>query len=870
MNPLINIKKEISEVSKCASTLKKNIIKSMLRVDRSDTKYIDEYLTFVNNFTKKWEEYGNDISYSMRRYTNDNSSPHTPSYNKIKKYIYADYDYASILQFTDGVIKGIEDGKFTSNEDVVDFMSYTTLKAFRGLSETTAEIVEDVLSDIIINTTKDADKFNVIRDYNIINRADRKIIYKSIENVLKWLMREVVNNFLSNNENLFNYDKMMISMINAVIDYATYTLTAYAIRIYAIGRFVSPFLYDTTKTSTSFDESANFTDYHRSAITLMKKANDFSFRDPQKINNTIDSLTEFAETIGCSDMDSFETYKSYDKIIEKVRNNDLYKLLGIESPEELITYCRSGEGIPGNVVNLIEFNQLLQAYTHNNLQAISDSSTPKHELLHIIRNISPNNELLGDYALIAGLIIKLFGFKLKAMSKFIITSSSGKTVDRKDLAIYNINNQDLTPSERLAITNAGNIMKEVYVELIDAILFKMRDIEMKVNILRGTQDENIFHSLEIKVPGMKDDYSPNDNNMMGIPTTTRSPLDCCIDIDGDGNNQLVVEFAELPSFEFYSLFDEYARRLPGMDECLYYSEAVNFTSIINKINAIIDNMIVSATKFLANGSVKQAADYVKKNEGKLKSMKITGNMSGIIPFKKDISISFLNSLINKINTFDPSIMTSDENIEKFFTEVFGDPKLALIFDETKVKKENTYKVFNNYIMCGIDPETNLTGEIKPKELPDEAAIKKEMEIWIDNVTTYDQGLKVVTDKFKTLKNSVNALKGKLTNMGSSNTSNTSTSSSNSSSAPTMDISNSLDKDMAQQAAAPKQNNPQNEAKIQAAVIRLQSITSKITRNLLMALITSIKTQYSYIQQAEKLGAGTTTNANQQNNNEQTI
>jgi hypothetical protein len=790
----------------------------LVRVDSSDLDFVDDYLNFVNGFTRKWEGYAKE-AYEALIDADIERDFYAPKYVKVKKYIYADYDYASILQFTDGVIRGISEEKFKTNEDIVEFMNHTTSKAFKGLGPTTADILTDI-SEALSVTEADKDNIKSIKRYDFVDRDDRAEIYKSIEKVLKYLINDIENSF-SDGNNMFNYKMLSIAMINAVIEYATYTLIAYAGRIYVYREFVSPYVDGSARpTDVAVSESANTESIGRRPLTLMKDANDLSFRDPLNAAKTINILKEFISTIGYA-----ESPEPKNDILTEVVGNKLFKLLSV-SPFDDGVYS---DYVPTDdkPTNIIEYNYLLSQYIQNPTQSIDSFSSPKNELIDFIKNIKPTSETVEGYVSIAGKLATAFFEKFRHMNIFI----RNKTAQNAD-EDYKAN---LSPAEAKALANAVTLTTQIYEEIADALLFKMRDIEMKINILKGIQNENIFNDLSISVPGTKNDYSHDDNMRMIVPIS--------------GSDSIQLEYAELPAFEFYEMYDEYARNLPGMKDCLYYSEAFDFSRLINAIVSALDNIIGSLTKLLANNSVKNAAEYVSRNQAKLKSMPINGKMENIVPFKKDISLQFISTYINNINTFNADALTTDEDINKYFAGIFGDDKITTIFDETKVNKNNTFKVFCNYVACGVDPNGNATGQINYKTLDGDAQIKREMDIWIDNVITYRDGLDAVSNKMKELKNAINGLKVKISSAGNQNAAQNNATTG----APQMDIGND---EAAGAQPAPQENNQaeqaQKEAKLQSAVVRLQATNAKLTSYLMRALVFSLKTQYTYIQQAEKM------------------
>jgi len=125
----VDITNRIHEMVREGSKLKNEIFKSVIMMKDLDKKVIQLYLGYVNSFLKYWDEYSSTLQEEMKT-SNGVEGVRSISYERVRDYVYAKNDYASVLEFVDGLIKLVESGKCESIEDIEDFMDHTLSKAF--------------------------------------------------------------------------------------------------------------------------------------------------------------------------------------------------------------------------------------------------------------------------------------------------------------------------------------------------------------------------------------------------------------------------------------------------------------------------------------------------------------------------------------------------------------------------------------------------------------------------------------------------------------------------------------------------------------------------------------------------------------------
>ena len=159
-----------------SSYFKGKIFKAFIRAEDIKKDVVTSYKNFIKDFIDIWEDYANDIVSKMKT-TNAVKGTSTISYSYIKDYIYSVDDYASILQFTDGIIKGIESKQFYKPEDIDNFFKFTVNSAFHDKGNTVATLIDAVMVngisvDMVSNTSDwDVEMFNVVKNYKIFNQT---------------------------------------------------------------------------------------------------------------------------------------------------------------------------------------------------------------------------------------------------------------------------------------------------------------------------------------------------------------------------------------------------------------------------------------------------------------------------------------------------------------------------------------------------------------------------------------------------------------------------------------------------------------------------------------------------------------------------
>lgn len=832
-----NITNYIHELVREGSKLKNEIFKSIIMMKDLDKRTIQLYLGYVNSFLRYWDNYSSDLEEEMKN-SNGAEGVRSIPYEKIRDYVYAKNDYASVLEFVDGLIKLIIDGTCSSVDDLEDFRDHTLSKAFPNREAEVGGLLDGVINSgkpgvMVVTDKSAAAKYNTVKSYNIFDRRERSVLYKAIEKTIEFMTYDINKHRYPLSKDM----KIFVSLINNVVEYINYSLTAYATRVYMIAVYAYPFLFnnESTKDVEAKYESAINTDIDSSSaeapITVMRTMEELVCRDFDKFKDFEDSLDTFLKAIGVEGLykGSSEGRYIYSRLSDeelqtnqftsKLLSNSLYDFLNRDLHWQYFDGNRPG--------GAAELNMELRTLIYNNVQAIQGISTAKQEILYVIRDTVPKNETLEEY--------KDFARDFCIFAANILCSIN-KLADRlitlkkeeKDYPRFNVTTVNIV-SENMKIS------ADLYRDIATAILFRSRDIEMVINNLRNAEIEKAFSSLQIKVPGgEKSDLDPNHNNMSSVPDTTRMPTE-------------LMDIYSSPTFEYLQMLDEYTMYEYGLENdpyyaVGYYSEAFSISQIINTIISKLAAVKRRFDVFFNDKSFQAAYKWVKEHQSDLNQMQFNGAMS-VLPYTKDININHIETLIASINAFSEKDVESADAMNAFIKKLYtvDNRNIADLFDTEKYDEKTAGTLYTNFILFGKDPLNKSDTTVNPITLDNSEKIKQQLVNWIDNVANADATHKGLLDTSKKIEQATNSLKAKVVNIqNNAGTNNTQ--------APPLNGSNSENKENEK-----NEVNNDKQSLLDKTLLQISVATNKMWDGLYYPITKALKDQYQYIKEAYSLG-----------------
>lgn len=738
-----------------AAAMKKEIFKTSFMNKSLDRTVCSNYLTVVNDYLKFWDDYSKDLQEKIKG-SSGTEGVYSIDYHFVKDHIYAEHDYASILPFTDGVIQGVSSGKFKHASDIADFFDHTVSQAFRNMGENYAAVLDSsIIHNGISNTNShvssktDAKLFDSIRSYNIFNRRDRAELYKAISEVVKFTTSDTgIGKYIRTND-----IKMYVSMVNNIVDYMTYSLTVFAARVYTISAYAYPFINATSNKASStrelpVTESAGNEDLVNgdNEISIFRNADDMICRDPSKTKEFIEIFSDFIGKIGAdhlfgSNKPSWEgrnwdrKYVEQNIFCQKLLTNPLHEFLSSKRFEYTMYDSPSS--------NIVELNQVVKTLIYNNTQGIQGVSSPKQEILHVIRGTGRDSKTLDEY-------------KNLAKELYMCTIHlCWNTCSMIDNIVRWKEHETEHPRYNTGVLNSASetlkIVSEFYRDLVEAIMQRCREIEMNINEVRKSDAARIVNDINIKIPNQKTNHDENNIMMIGVPDTTRIAPE-------------LMDLYDMPTFESLMLYDEYAKNLPGMENDIYYSEAFNISSIIDAIISHIASAWKRFDAFWKNKSVQSAIKWVTEHERELLAMDFSAASMTVLPYKLEISLPKGFDKLTKglTNDFSVKNVETKDAADKFIKSLYPDDTVYGWFtgDKSEDGKSGATK-YRNYIL--FKDENEVTDAAPVPITLDGAKIQRAVPEWINTLkstkATYDSFKRINDEIDRGIKNIKNKMVG---------------------------------------------------------------------------------------------------------------
>lgn len=821
----------IRNITADASKLKNAVFKNAIMKEDVDEDIFVIYLNSINRFLKFWDDYANDLQIKIKS-SNGIVGINTISYDRVKDFIYSKYDYASILPFTDGIIKGISSGKFKTPEDIEDFRDHTISKAFNGEAASSAALVDSVLiykgsigsmNALSKTTPLEAKSFDSIKNYNMFDRRSRPELYKAISKVIDFLTRDInVGKFLT-----ISNIKLFVSTINNIVDYMTYSLTAYACRIYIISLYAYPFIENDVYEYTSVVESAHDDIGNKSGTMIFRNVDEMICRDPSKTREFINIFSDFITSIGADSL--FETrkplYNTTSIDDSSLENNVFCQKLTVNALHEFLSKPYMYYNTDDISSKLDELNSILHELIYNSSQGIQGVSSPKQELLHVIRGTSCDDTVNGYRSLAKDLY--LCAFQLCGRTERIINY----------LIRWKKRESEDPNHNTAALNNAAECIKiisEFYRDLSTAIVQKVRDIEMHINSLSSNDVDKVVSGLSIKVPDSKFNVSSNDNMMTSVPDTTRIPTE-------------LLDLYDVPTFEYMEMYNEYVRNLPGMENDLYYSEAFNISAIIDKIISGIRSAWKRFEQFWNDKRVQAAVKWIYDHEKEFLSMDFSTAKINAMKYKVNIGFpKGFERLHNGLQSFTPENIKTKEASDKYIRGLYPDGVYEWFADQNNKDGKLAATKYRNYILFY---DLNEVKEEQPQQVQlNGQQIQRAVPEWIKTVKSVKEALDGYTAKGKELEAGINKIKSRVASL-------TDTSNDNKSETPEMTQASPSDGNQ-KPATTPATNgsndsgNKATEAASESslAVTEIQLAVDRIYKSLSPIFIEYIQAMYGYLKE----------------------
>lgn len=831
-----DFKNDVSGILKYIGKLKFGYNRKFVMVGTNFVdNFSDDFIRFLNEYLRRIEQDANNAKNVLKSTNCVRSSQDVFEHNFINDVVYGNYDYASVLQFVDGVEDGLESGRFSTTEDIESFSQHTIDMAFNHMGTSVGALVDQITapqSNALMTTCEEIDvnTMNSLKTSTKLFQAkDRIEIYNSISAVIRYLNKE---------NNLFeNYDvPVKISAINAICDYIGYTVVMYLSRYYIIQKQIGFFVEekeDVVSESTvisPIDEPVG-----TSLCPSMWNAQSMEeivIKDYKKLDLVIDHLKTFAEKHHIA-IDILK--KEKENIENRIQSDDNYKN---KKYLEMKFYKELADTVIGDLLltkyspwicdGSIEYN-MSDKYYHRLKDALYRNPQNQFEssrdiFLSIIKAKDSSSVSNSDFIDTMIVVLRFISYKI---NNFLDDASIG---EQSKWRTHGRATVDKGIRNRQAVMAAW--IETFYEEVAFAFLqnLQVREVELLAKDQKTQRELDQMFNLD--VPDMKCDWNKTQQQMLSVPS-----------IEDPCYHKTNLDFFGQPLHEAYMMYNEYVASLPQFENDLYFKEvdentpqdkepvvdqAVNkvtdsVSTIITKLKSIIQALWNRVQSFLAGKSFQMASKWVTDNEQNLMALRFDEQARmEILPYKDNITLpaGFQNA-INNISRFSKNNVSSDDALQQYLKTIYPTPEIANWFANDK----NAEQRYMNLILFDNGSE----GE-KVKVTIGADGIRKNMPHWITTVknsATMQNDFKKIHDDVTNAVNTLNSTLVSITRNQSSSQN---------------DQMSGGDSDMLTKAST----------KITNAITRIWSPVTP-------AIIQAIMDQYNYIKTAYSLGNKTSSN-----------
>ena len=771
-----DFKKGIDNILDEVTDLKRGFMYTLIsnKVGNNSNSFKERFLNFLNNYLKRFEDDSlnaqNELQ-SINSFTCSNTRVF--EHNFFNDVVYGNYDYASILQYVDGLEDGIEDNVLKNPSDVDRFSAHTITMAFNKMGTNVGSLVDmvtepqveglmDNCSEIDCNTIK---SMKTSRDlFSVNNRIE---IYKSISEVIRYLGQLKENDLPT--ENI----KLRIAFIDSICNYISYTIALYVTRYYIIQKQISYFVPNVVNESTVIDpEKEPVGDCMCPTTWNAQSIEELVVKDYRKWDILVDQLKQFCDTHRIP----FTILQNPTANVENTLKRE-YRTGNYEVPKQDPFYKKLLDLPLGNLIltkepsYVDEFNngekyyRMLRDYLHRNRNA-SDTDTQmtseKDILLDTIA--SANTSAVTHESYIRSMVYLLD--KIRGLIRESLYDASIGLADRSRAVPTNLAALE-DPGARKHNAVIAEWFETLYEEVAFAFIQNMRKREVEIQKADTTAKNNLDKMLSLKVKDLIDDWDDNHQTMLSAPHALDPYKD---------TNQL--DFFSRPIHEAFEMYNEYIASLPEFANDLYFKEVdentpekkepvvrnvVNkvtdsISTIITKLKAIIQALWDRVKNFWAGKSFQLARKWVIDNEQTLNTLEFDNTVARmeVLPYKENITLPRgFNNLIEGIKKFNKDQVRSRERLQQYLKTLYPSADIANWFANDKDADQR----YMNLILFDNGSNTEkqrvvLTGD----------AIKRSLLQWIATIKNSEAVQKDFKRINEDIMNGVNSINSMLVSM----------------------------------------------------------------------------------------------------------
>lgn len=820
------------ELSTAANVFKLEIFKSKIKLDDVSTTATRDFITACTGYIRFWSDYAQNIENASAK-ASISPSRGIP-YQRISKFVIDGNDYTGILKFVDSIIGNPE---IQTTDAIDDAYRYSVHKAFQIGSDSVADLVDSItgnegriaqlLKPVELEATEKRYFDNFRSNIDIYDYTDRVDLYKAVNLAVDYISKDVDRkNVGPNNIGLY------IAKLHAIANYTVHSLVAYASRIYILGRYVAPYTGYTFNPQTNYEESVQ--SMHDFYMDTMKTTDEIMARDMNRFEEFRTILGKWEDELCCS-----VSLQKQNPVRDALTGNSLY--------EFLTRYNSLGDDDLIKSDTVYRTRLKVRDMLLNPDQALSTAVSPRQDMITDIKEVKPKEDTIDGWKYL-GCCVSECARKLlesiKVNSEYFI---GWRNCHMSGNAHYPTN-----PTSYVTAAECARLLAEFYRDFSIAILYKVREIEDRINFLNEAKEKEIGIQLKIDVPGLEEDIKKNNNIDTVVPDTTR-------DLDPVTENVLSMDVDNIMTL--FETYDLYATTFLGMENNPYFTEAIDINAAINNFLAKIIAWGNRFVRFVGNASVRSAFDWVKNHQNELKNINISQDARmAVKKYKTSLqNVGNTEKIITALNAATVDTFRTTENKEKFIRSLYPSETVANWFmSKDKQVQQNAKALYRKLVLFY---DANTIGNVKatdddPTEELNAQSIKDNLtRFWVPVILGNESVTKAQQDDGKRLRDAINALKRRLiSNTGTTAGNNTTGGNQKSDAAPT--IATPEDKTAQNQGAANAQQAQEKEKQetvnLQGAIAEIAVAVENVYGSTVDFIIEYYRTLYQYIQTANSM------------------
>lgn len=751
MNPIYvsDLAAYIQRLVKIGSDIKSNAVPAMFRQEKLPQNKREAFSSAVLTAMKYWDEYGQKLRQNIK-ITDPMTGIRIPQWSNVREWIYANYDYDSVLLLADGIIRGINDRKIKNPDDIISFKDHVCSKAFGNLPDEIPDLLTDVTTATEYkydqpSTAADVGRFKAIKSYEgLINRHTGMDMYKSIITAVL----TTIDNMTDIVKSYENRNVMKTAILNTIVDYAVYSMSVFICRIYAIMAYVYPFIsadrsangtkgYDESVTSAS-QISDNDVDelVGSNRISKFIDTDDIVYKDLENFDVLKDDLKNLCNRFGTEEIKTFTNALAKDKVFGPLIDNELIRT---------VHDWRTGTALNMRA-QINELHTRIKESMFNSQHALEGTYSPKHQILHAIASMDPVKDVGESVRSMYAFYVEVVG-DIRSILQWL--SRTG-------------NMDDVDVTARNHAIECSKMILELYREIIGVIVDKCRDIEKHYNDRHDQVARQTMNMLSIRVPGeQKSDISTPDNMMSSIPATTRMPAG-------------VESIYQTQAFESVQLYNEMIKMYPEFANDMYFNEAINIDVIINKLIAALVSVSKKWRYMFNNPKFQEAVKWTTEHEAEIRGWNYSSITMDVLPYKKTITVpANFNNLKLNLSQINDSHLRNHDALQGFIKTLYPSEIVYGWFTDKDENKRKTAPVRYKNLILFFDDPTRCPDSIPATVKQSGNQLRETVGDWIDTMKSSQSVYQEFSKMDHDIDTAVKMLKNKVLTMTrtGSNTSN---------------------------------------------------------------------------------------------------